>query len=142
MAGAPVSVIGDGGLSGAELSLFNSGTNGRVPNEVAQRNSFKGPGVHNVDARVSRTFPIHERFRLELFAEAFNITNHRNILSVSTNLLNYQSATSTSTTCPSSLVSGCLVPLATTVTQFGATTGTSAVIYGPRQLQIAAKLNF
>jgi hypothetical protein len=49
MASAPVSKIADGGLTGAELSLFNSGTNGRVPDQVAGRNAFKGPGIHNVD---------------------------------------------------------------------------------------------
>jgi hypothetical protein len=148
MAGGPSSKIGDGGLSGAELSLFNSGTNGRVPTAIAPRNSFKGPGVHNVDARVSRTFAVHERFRVELFAEAFNVLNHRNILSVSTNLYNFQTTSSSGTAgssgvvCGTALGAGCIVPLATGATAFGAPTGTSSVIYGPRQLQLAGKLYF
>ncbi len=89
MAGAPRSAIGDGGLSGAELSLFNSGTNGRVPDAVARRNAFTGPGIHNLDARLSRDVPLRGTIKLQLFAEAFNVVNHRNILGVSTNLYNF-----------------------------------------------------
>jgi hypothetical protein len=146
---SPTSAIGDGGLSGAALSLFNSGTPGRVPDAIAGRNSFKGPGLHNIDARVSRSFPIHESISLQLYAEAYNITNHKNILTVSTNLNNYlkpgapSSTTSSGViTCGIALGSGCITPLPTSSTQFGAQTGTSAVLYGPRQLQLAAKLFF
>ncbi len=31
------------------------------PTQIATRNSYKGPGVHNTDARLSRQFPLfHE----------------------------------------------------------------------------------
>ena len=63
--------------------------NGRVPDAIVKRNSFKGPGVHNVDARVARSFPIHESVSLQLWAEAFNALNHKNILGVNTNLYTY-----------------------------------------------------
>lgn len=144
MAGGPTSAIGDGGLSGAELSLFNSGSNGHVPVQIAPRNSFKGPGVHNVDARISRSFAIHERFSLQLLAEAFNIANHRNILSVSTNYFNFANpgATSGGVACPATVTQGCIVPLAAGATAFGAPTSSSSVIYGPRQVQLSARLNF
>jgi len=143
LSSAPASPIADGGLSGAELSLFNSGTNGRVPDAVAARNSFTGPGVHNVDARISRSFAIHESIKLEVAAEAFNLLNHRNILSVSTNLLTYTTpgATTNGVACPAT-GAGCIIPLASSATAFGATTGTSAVLYGPRQVQLLAKLYF
>jgi hypothetical protein len=149
MATSPVSLIGDGGLTGAELSLFNSGTPGRVPDAAARRNAFIGPGVHNIDARVSRNFPLHESISLQLYAEAYNITNHKNILSVSTNLYNYLTPGSAPSTTPSGVVTcgatlgaGCITPLPTSSTPFGTQTGTSAVLYGPRQLQLAAKLFF
>ena len=144
MASAPVSPIADGGLSGAELSLFNSGTNGRVPDAIAPRNSFKGPGVHNVDARVSRTFPIHERFSLELRAEAFNVANHRNYLSVSTSLYSFTTPglTTNGVACPKGNLQGCIIPLSATATPFGAPLSTSSVLYGPRQVQLSAKLKF
>ena len=147
MGSAPASAIGDGGLSGAELSLFNSGSNGRVPDVAAARNAFKGPGVHNIDSRISRTFTIHEAVKLEFFAEAFNVLNHKNVLGVSTNLYNYAkpgaaySYVGGSGTCPAS-TDGCIVPLPSSSTPFSVPTSTSSVLYGPRQLQLAAKLYF
>ena len=149
MNNSPVSVIGDGGLTGAEVSLFNSGTAGRVPDAIASRNSFKGPGNHNIDARVSRNFVIHEGISLQLLAEAFNVTNHKNILSVSTNLLNYLSpgapASTTASgvvTCSLTMGAGCIAPLPSSSTPFATQTSTSAVLYGPRQVQLGAKLIF
>jgi hypothetical protein len=149
MNNSPVSVIGDGGLTGAELSLFNSGTPGRVPGAIASRNAFKGPGVHNIDARISRDFRIHESISLQLLAEAFNITNHKNILSVSTNLENYLApgapASTTASgvvTCSASFGAGCIAPLPSSSTPFGTQTSTSAVLYGPRQVQLAVRLFF
>lgn len=148
MASAPKSPIGDGGLTGAELSLFNSGANGRVPDAVAARNAFPGPGVHNIDARISRSFPVHESTSLQLWAEAFNITNHKNILGVNTSLFNYlapgaSSVTSSgSITCAATLTDGCIVPLASSSARFGSQNSTSAVLYGPRQLQLGAKFVF
>jgi hypothetical protein len=139
MANAPASVIGDGGLTGAELSLFNSGTNGRVPDAVAGRNSFKGPGIHNVDARLSRSIHIHESIRLELFAEAFNLANHKNILSVTSNLYQYVGPGGA---CTATAPNGCIVPLSSSTAPFGTSTSTSSVLYGPRQLQLVGKLYF
>ncbi|MCZ2079991.1 MAG: TonB-dependent receptor [Bryobacteraceae bacterium] len=39
------------------------------------RNILRGPGVVNADISLSRFFPLTERFRLQLRAEGFNITN-------------------------------------------------------------------
>jgi hypothetical protein len=148
MSSAPVSKIGDGGLTGAELSLFNSGTPGRIPDAIARRNSFVGPGIHNVDARISRTFPIHERFSFQILAEAFNLANHKNVLTVSTNAYTFAApgtsvVTATGTvSCGVALGAGCITPLPSSSTAFGTQTGTSAVLYGPRQLQLAGKLFF
>ena len=44
------------------------------------RNTGTGFDSFTLDARLSRTFPIGERFRLEAMAEAFNALNHRNNL--------------------------------------------------------------
>src|SRR5260370_3521534 len=41
-------VGGDGGVTGAELSLFNSGTGGRAP--PIKGSAFPGPGIHNREA--------------------------------------------------------------------------------------------
>ena len=79
-------INGDGGPTGA---MVTSGTGYRVPDQIARRNSFTGPGVHNLDARISRTFPIHESMAIEVSAESFNLANHRNILAVNNSLDNY-----------------------------------------------------
>ena len=148
MSNSPASVIGDGGLTGAELSLFNSGTAGRVPTQIAPRNAFEGPGIHNIDARVTRTFPIYERYSLQLFAEAFNIANHRNILAVTTSLNSFVTAGNTQTAaggnvrCPLTATDGCIVPLSSSSTPFASSNSTSSFLYTPRQVQLGARFSF
>ena len=125
----------DGGVSGAELSLFNSPTGGRAPQ--VPRNGFPGPGLRNIDARVSRDFPIHEKIKFQILGEAFNLLNHQNVLGVNTTAFSYAA--------PGSGVCGghtnaCIYPYPSQA--FGATTNTSGILYGARQLQVSAKLFF
>ncbi len=126
---------GDGGISGAQVT---SGTGYRVPDVLAPRNSFKGPGVHNTDARVSRQFPFfREGMHLEIAAEAFNIANHRNILAVNNSAYSY--AAPGTTGCSVTLYTGgCFSPYSL----FYTPTSTSSTIYGSRQLQLLGKLYF
>ena len=135
----PSIINSDSGISGAQVT---SGTGVRVPDAVARRNAFKGPGVHNVDARVSREFPLgFESMRLEIAAEAFNVANHRNVLAVNTSGFTFQAPGAANTACPAaSVVAGCIVPFASN--SFGAPASTSSGLYGPRQLQLLAKLYF
>jgi Carboxypeptidase regulatory-like domain/TonB dependent receptor len=128
---------GDGGVTGAVLT---SGTGTRVPDQIARRNAFTGPGVHNFDSRVSRSFPVHEGMAIEVAAEAFNLLNHRNILSVNNSLVNYTAAsTSTSpTSCNFPGSSGCFAPNPS----FGTPTSTSNILYGPRQIQLLGRFVF
>ncbi|MEZ2348673.1 carboxypeptidase regulatory-like domain-containing protein [Terriglobus sp. RCC_193] len=130
-------LAGDGGISGA---MVTSGTGYRVPDVIARRNGFSGPGVHNTDMRLSRVFPIwREGMRLELAAEAFNIANHRNVLAVNTSAYSYAAPVNGSATCPTSLYTGgCFTPYS----QFYTPTSTSSTIYGPRQLQLLGRLYF
>ena len=44
----------------------------------ASRNAYRGIPSYQVDAQVSRIFPIHERLKLDLRLEAFNAINHPN----------------------------------------------------------------
>ena len=50
------------------------------------RNSFVGPKFVNVDAQVSRLFPLHESMDLDLRLEAFNMLNHPNFGNPNANL--------------------------------------------------------
>ena len=45
---------------------------------IIDRNAGSGFDFFNVNARLSRAFPIGERVRLEAMAEAFNLLNHLN----------------------------------------------------------------
>jgi hypothetical protein len=136
----PSTINGDGGITGA---VVTSGTGTRVPDQVASRNAFKGPGVHNVDARISREFPfLREGMHFELAAEAFNVLNHRNYLGVANSGYTYQGPGTSG--CPAATtVAGCIVPFTGTGTAaFGAGSSTSGTLYTPRQLQLLGKLYF
>ena len=129
--------------AGVTNAAFTSGPSARVPDFIAHRNAFAGPGVHNLDARVSREFPIFsERYHVEFAGEAFNLVNHRNILSVNTPIVAY--ATPGSAGCPAASTGnvGCLTPLPSSSAPFMSPASTSNVIYGARQLQLLGRFIF
>jgi hypothetical protein len=127
--------------AGVANASFTSGPSARVPNFIAGRNSFESPGIHNTDARLSRTFPIlHDRYNFEVAAEVFNVANHRNILGVSTPIVSYTASGGTG--CPVTATAGCFGALAATAIPFGAETSTTSTIYTPRQLQLVGKFTF
>jgi hypothetical protein len=45
---------------------------------TVSRNAFRGPKTFDLDAQISRVFPIHERLAMDLRLEAFNVLNHPN----------------------------------------------------------------
>ena len=135
--GALGNLTTDAGVSNA---AFTSGPGARVPDFIAGRNAFKGPGVHNLDARVSRDFPIFsERYHFEVAAEAFNVANHRNILSVNTALVAYTAPTAAQI---AQGVVGSLGPLPASAAPFMSPASTSNIIYGSRQLQLLGRFIF
>jgi hypothetical protein len=146
---SPTSYGAEGNIyGGAMSSSFGGATTGRPPQ--IGRNSIIGPGFKDVDFRITRNIPIHEKIRLEVIGEAFNLLNNTIITSVNTTHSLYTSASSTSSACPAGQttadgtpVQGCIAPNpATGASQFGAMSGTNNALYGPRQLQITAKLFF
>lgn len=50
------------------------------------RNTVRTPGEFDIDLAVGRKFPIRERLKVELRAEAFNLLNHTNLLAPDTTL--------------------------------------------------------
>jgi hypothetical protein len=148
-AGGTGSYGSDGGIYGGAMSSGSGlATTGRPPQ--IGRNSIIGPGFNNFDFRVSRDVPIHENVKMQFIAEAFNLLNHTIISGVNSTYSTYTAASATSTTCSSSAsapagspVQGCIVPYAGTGTSaFGATNATNNTLYGPRQIQVSAKLFF
>ena len=63
------------------------GTAGRpiVNGQFIERNAGEGPDFFSLGARVSRTFAVGARARLEVIAEAFNLTNRTNVVSLNGN---------------------------------------------------------
>jgi hypothetical protein len=146
-------ITGAGGniYGGAMSSSSGAATTGRPPQ--IGRNSIIGPGFNNLDFRISRDVPIYESIKLQFTGEAFNLLNHKIITGVNSTYSTYTAASATSTTCKlgssaptGSPLQGCISPFTTPSTApasvFGAATGTNNTLYGPRQLQVGAKLFF
>jgi Carboxypeptidase regulatory-like domain len=146
---SPTSYGNDGNIyGGAMASSYGGPTTGRPPQ--IGRNSISGPGFNNVDFRITRNVPIHDQISMQFIGEAFNLLNHVIVTGVNGTHSSYTSATSTSSTCNSggsapagSALQGCISPYTGTgLNAFGATNGTNNALYGPRQLQVSAKLFF
>jgi hypothetical protein len=138
----------DGNIYGGSMSSGSgAATTGRPP-EI-QRNSQPGPGFRNIDFRITREIPIHNKMSMQFIGEAFNLMNHEIYSSVNSTFATYTAA-STSCAATGSLPAGstfygCIKPYAVlppAAGAFGMRTGTNSVLYGPRQIQVSAKFNF
>jgi len=85
--GFPYSIGVDGSVSGAVRggSGFTGSRGGNRLHPLVQRNSERLPRIVNVDMRVSRRFRFTETVNLEFLAEAFNLFNRTQIISIDTN---------------------------------------------------------
>jgi hypothetical protein len=130
----------DGGATGLAVTENDSAGPGRAP--FLYRNNTVYRGIHNLDMRVGRTFPVYKQINFQVFAEAFNLANHKLVQGVSASAYQYvnPSTTAAPTTCPATNTAPCFAPY--TATAFGTPTTTSGYLYGPRQLQFSAKLFF
>jgi hypothetical protein len=101
-----------------------------LPGTMISRNAGKGFPSFTINTRLSRTFGLGERFKLQGLAEAFNLVNTRNDLFPSGSLgssCSYPSLT------PTPGNSSCVVP-----STFGQPTNSA----DPRSIEFAAKLIF
>jgi hypothetical protein len=154
MSGYPQQIKGttavEGGLTGGVMSSSSgAATAGRPPQ--LQRDYAPGPGLRNIDLRVTRDFPIHEQIHFQIWADAFNLLNHANIFGVNTTSFSYIAPGAklpSGVACPTvasqnSNFNGCVAPFVSTSAPFGSENSTSGgTLYGERQLQFAAKLVF
>jgi hypothetical protein len=148
--GSATSFGAAGGIYGGAMSSSSgAATTGRPPQ--IGRNSIVGPGFNNLDFRISREVVIHDAIRMQFIAEAFNLVNHRIITGVNSTYSTYTAVTTTASptgcqagaTPAGSTFQGCITPFSGTGTSaFGAASGTNNTLYGPRQLQVSAKLFF
>ncbi len=142
----------DGNIyGGAIASSFGGPTTGRAPQ--VGRNSITGPGFNNVDFRITRNIPIHDKISVQIVGEAFNLVNHKIITGVNGTYSLFTSSAGTSTanticaasgSAPSgSALQGCISPYTGTgLSAFGIASGTNNSLSGPRQLQLSGRLTF
>jgi hypothetical protein len=129
----------DGGLTGGVVSNSGGLIGARAP--FVPRNNYVLPSVYNVDLRVAREFRVWDRLRISLVGEAFNLFNHPLITvvgpvgSIGANAFSYAAAGSGAC---AGHANACIVPNPS----FPVPTTTSSAIYGPRQLQISARVTF
>jgi hypothetical protein len=122
-----------GGPTGGTVNNSGTALGGRPP-EIP-RNSYTGPGLGNVDFRISRDFRITEHAKLTLLGEAFNLFNFTNFFSVNTTQFTYTAA---GTGACAGHSNGCLVPVSSFLTPSASNNG----LYGARQLQISGRFTF
>jgi hypothetical protein len=91
-----------------------------IKGTVIGRNTATGFDFFSLNARLSRTFALTDRLRLETMAEAFNALNHRN------------------DAVPNGTFGTGRIDLAPTNTSFGQATA----VNDPRSVQLAARINF
>jgi hypothetical protein len=103
-------------------------------------NSFRGPGVRDVDLSVARGFKLNERFGLKFRAEAFNLFNHANFQQTSVNNVQYLT---TEECTPQSDGSCANLPIwdATVNSHFGQPQASAPKI-GSRNIQLSARIEF
>nr|MBA3770245.1 hypothetical protein [Blastocatellia bacterium] len=66
------------GQTGVDLGGTSSQNGGPFPTNMTERNSFRGPGVWNVDLALSKKFFFTERASLQFRVDAINVFNHAN----------------------------------------------------------------
>jgi hypothetical protein len=147
----------EGGIYGGAMSSSSgAATNGRPP--YVGRNSIPMPGWNDADLRISRKFHIHNGMTADFSLDAFNFLNQTIVQGVNSTYSNYTAAASGislpgSTSKPvcsttgaapsSSTLQGCFSPYSGTgASAFNVKTSTNSTLYGPRQLQVAAKFTF
>jgi hypothetical protein len=117
---------------GVEQNASNAA--GRIPN--FEKNSFRGPTqLRDVDFRIGRDIILfRERYKLQVFIEAFNLFNHTIYTSVNTSAYAYIAPGGAG--CAST--NPCLSPQ----TSFLTPTASSNSLISARQLQISGKFFF
>ncbi len=122
-----------GFVTGVSSGYTGTGGATRIPGLA--RNTFQQPKTILLDLRGSKRFTVHEQYKLEFLAEAFNLANHQNVTAVNSTAYSFGSVT----------VNGVR---SNTLNQFtGSNIGSISNsnnnnIYAPRQIQLGVRLQF
>ena len=113
-------------------SFNGSGGANRLPN--FDRNAFQYPKTWNVDLRLSKKVTVQERYSLEFFTEAFNLTNHQNVTGLGTNAYGVTEDTTNHI--------NKFTPYTSTAYKAITSTDNSNFAFNVRQIQMGLRLNF
>jgi hypothetical protein len=124
-------------FAGSDVNGDIFGNNDRVG--IEPRNTFKGDSYQSVDIRVSRTFAITEKIRLQAFAEGFNLLNTLNVRFFNT----AYGAADFCNFAGNPVAQGCpATPSGNREGSPNASYGTPRAIFNPRQIQLAVRLTW
>lgn len=130
-AGARYTATVSGSPSGAfgfSQAGGTNGSNGSLRFALLPRNYFKQPPIKYLDLRLSRRFPIGEKARIEVMAEAFNFFNRTQVTSVNTRIYSITTSGTTATM--------------TFDPTFGTISGADGFFFRERQVQLAVRFEF
>ena len=87
----------------------------RADGSIVPRNSLVGKPIHRVDLRLQKSFPIVSKVKVDGMIETYNLFNHANYGSYTTNLAN---------------------------ANYGKPSQNTALAYQPRMVQLGVKFTF
>ena len=112
-----------------QTGILGAGGSNRIP--TIERNTFRNPYQTNVDLRISRTFPLPGKTRIEVLAEGFNLFNRINYTAMNSTFYNIGGTAAAPTLVYNS---------ATFNTPTNANSGTFAP--RPREIQFGVRVTF
>lgn len=121
-------------LVGGDPNNDGNRSNDRLPGTV--RNQYTSPGVYQFDVRLTRAIRLGEKMRVRLIAEAFNLFNRSNVVTVNNIYFNYSGGTTGVLTAPSA------VTAFGTPRSFSSPASGTTTFASPRQIQLAVKFDF
>jgi hypothetical protein len=114
------------GLGAATSGVIGANGSSRVP--FLERNSFRMPGIDNLDLRLSRAFRVAERVKMEIVAESYNVLNHVNYTGIVAEMFTTGGTAA--------------APTLTYFPSFGTLNAASNTVLSARQVQLGARITF
>ena len=135
-------IFGGTSLSGGRDTINGSG--GAIYLPTVGRNTLRLPAVMNVDLRLSRNLMLPRSSHLRIAAEAFNLTNRRNLSSVEQRayLVGVPGATTAGVTPLIYQDAATIASEGLNMPAFGTPTAASTSILRARQIQLSLRLEF
>ena len=134
-AGSALTALTSAGVQGGFGGLNGSNGAFRVPG--FDRNIYQQKRTLLMDFRLSKRFSIHDRAKLEILGEAFNIFNHQNVTAVNSTAYFVSTSKTGNTLTYNTSSANAALPL------FGSVTNANSNTFlTPRQVQMGARLQF